>query len=86
MPCWSSRIMAVSLAALELEWNTTPAQAERFEHEMRARGFVKDGGRKWLAVATFNDADAAARAVRSAATASKVSIRAIAFGEGQASP
>jgi hypothetical protein len=55
--------MAVSLAALELEWSTTPA--------------------KWIAIATFNNAAAAARAVRSAAAASKVSIRAIAFGEGQ---
>lgn len=73
--------MPISLAALELEWSTTRGPAERFEQEMRARGFVKDGGRKWIAAATFTDAGAAARAVRSAAAASKVSIRAIAFGE-----
>lgn len=74
------------MAALELEWGTTAAQFESFEREMAARGFVKDGGRKWVAVTKFKDSHAAARAVRSAAQASHVAVRAVAFGEGQVAP
>ena len=78
--------MEISLAALELEWSTTPTQAARFEREMAARGFQKDGGRKWRVLSKYKDPQAAERAVRSAAHASKVSVREVAFGEGQAEP
>jgi len=73
--------MAIALVALEFEWSRTPVQKERFALEMAARGFRKGEGRKWHAVREFKDPDAAARAVRSAARASKVSIREMAFGE-----
>lgn len=72
--------MGITIAALELEWSTTPAQAERFEREMNARGFVKDGGHKWIAHTAFRDERAATRAVRSAAAASSVAIAAAAYG------